>query len=473
MFQKQMLASCQLNSINKQTFDSDSFFDQDHDSNQFAPIQGQLSPQRYKNPEDEVLSDSNSNQDHQRAFNGFEEDPFIEEPRRKVVKQTTEYSKGVPVTNPTNAEKGKKYSGLTSNNILQAQDAAKKETLFDELLSEEEDSLLSYLIYKPIFECKKGYLKMQLDVSNIPVSLDKIPWDEVKNYHKNLGDYFIDYLVDNQVIKKHQLKKDCLSSKAIWNTLFDLDKRKKFKSNSKEITNFLFELTKLSEQVTQQDWISYFLEFASTFDLEVYRTSTDNHIQTVERKQLYKLLTKNLKEAVTILDEKLQSVGIQNKITDFEVGKLYKTNVVFLLKFDSSIEVKPLIKQLNKCDVGVSVVNHWATRATTEKKPEMMEEEKDYTHILSSALEIITQPSNEGVEENGVFPAHEQQQQESEEEAGDSLPALPFLDKLAVSWEEWLQNHPSQPKNDWEGFVSYHNENIPHYNRNHCMSDDF
>ena len=484
MSQKLSQAPCQLNTISEQTFDSYSFFDQDHDSNQLAPIQGQLSPQRYKNPEDEVLSDSNSNQDHQRAFNGFEEDPFIEEPRRKVVKLTTEYSQSVPVTSPTKSKKGKKYLGLKSKNFLRAQDAAKKETLFGDM-SIEDDPLLSCVEYTYTFKLEKGYFKFELDVNSLPHPFDKMGSDVVKNYPKSLGDHFIRYLFARHVVQEKQLIKDCITSLTVWNALFDVGKREITKFKSKKITNFILALSNLSEQITQQDWISYFLEFASTFNPEIYRTSTD--IQKVERKQAYKLLSKNLKEAAMTLCRKLQSVGILEKITDFEIDRINKKNVTFFLKFDSSIEVEPLINQLNKCDVGVSVVN-LAANTTICQNLEMMEEEKDDMHILPSALGLITQSSNlfEGFEENAVFfPAQEQQQQEREEGVINSFPAFLSLDNKAGSREEWLQFNPelqnienpgdfsSQLQNYWEDFISYPNENNNHDNQFHFIFDEF
>ena len=364
----------------------------------------------------------NSCQDSKPLHFSFEDDSFIEASFRKVVKQTAELTYVVSeTTSKKTTKRGKK------SKKIEAQPAAEEKETVD----------YSYVEYTPSFKVDKGYLKMELIVKNVPFAIEKIDNEEAKNYLKNLGDALIDDLIAKRVIEKHQLRKDCLNSLPIWNSLFNLDKRMQNASKRGNIGKFLAELNDLQEKITPQDWISYFMDFAVNFNVEAHRTSS---IQSEERKNLYEFLSRNLKEAVTAFYERLQSVGLGFlNISAFQVKKIYKDKVAFLFQVDSSSPVKSLVEELNNSFiVGV--------KPTAIKKDLMEEESEDL--VISFLEEKVfvendTQPSN-----SNVVECFSKQIQQQEEESEIELPPLPGLEEmLAVSWAEFVQAHPDMQNN--------------------------
>lgn len=185
-------------------------------------------------------------------------------------------------------------------------------------------------------------LLLEVIASGLHPCINSLKPKESKNYLKWLGDHFFIFVSEKQRQANCpiQLRRDCLSSIEIWNTLFDQETR--IGMNRRNSEDLVASLERIKSSITYQNWIDYALEFFSQCTPEKWRGKRDALDEL--RSRLYEMITKVVKEAATQLMNYCEGV----KINHFRLKKINKKKVIFCFRTDSSFVNEMLCPDLGK-----------------------------------------------------------------------------------------------------------------------------
>ena len=162
------------------------------------------------------------------------------------------------------------------------------------------------------------------------------------------GDHFFDYLVNVKVAEPNLLRRDSLNSIQTWNALFNPSQRTRFANKTGPIKKLIKELNNLSDEIPHQKWIDLFLQFLSTFNPKIFRQQ--DSIKKFERRILYEMLERIVKEAGSVLFEMIKMFGNSTSkriIESFNLIKVHRSKVIFKFSTSSAAEDKQLTKIIN------------------------------------------------------------------------------------------------------------------------------
>ena len=257
----------------------------------------------------------------------------------KYIKTTSESAIKVPLAQAS------ELSAISSQRSSQIKNGLRSKST--EKTNSELNEIFSNLEYKNTFIYEDSCITQEISVADLPECIKKIHNDEAKNFLKVLGDHFFDYLVKVKVVEPNLLRRDSLNSMQAWNALFNSSQRARFANKIGPIKKLIKELNNLRDEIPHQKWIHLFLEFLSTFNPKIFRQQ--DSITMPERRILYEMLGRIIKEAGSTLFEMLKTFGNSTSqgIESFNIVKAHRSKVVFKFSTSSTTEDRHLTKMIN------------------------------------------------------------------------------------------------------------------------------